>query len=241
MSFSSYNPNERYRRRAAGQLGGFIVARCVLALAVTVGFWIGYERAGQSEGSLREKLEERQALNTALENEMVEIRSEAQTAMMRYEQLQQDYQEKVPDEAVEELLALVRSQIEEGRDPERLAFLIRSARPPRNCSEIETKRFVVSTAVNQGPDSQITLADGAIVIKGSGVSARNDAGKPEAWYDPSQRVSLEFITLGGKAETKKGVFPIHHSVVSGDREYRFTVSEGARSFAKVTFDSCDYP
>ena len=44
-----------------------------------------------------------------------------------------------------------------------------------------------------------------------------------------------------KTDNKAGIMPLHHSVVSGNREYRFTIEEGARSFAKVTFDSCDYP
>jgi hypothetical protein len=30
-------------------------------------------------------------------------------------------------------------------------------------------------------------------------------------------------------------------MIAAGREYRFTLSEGEKSFIKVTFDSCDYP
>ncbi|MGH1399343.1 MAG: hypothetical protein ACRBCT_09030 [Alphaproteobacteria bacterium] len=241
MSFSSYNPNERYRRRAAGRFSRLVMAFGVVFLIALFGFWVGKERAGHAERALRKDLKAANAANAVLQGDLTEARSEAQTAVLRLEKLQEDVAVKIPDERVEGLLELVRKQIEEGRDPERLAFLIRSARPPRNCSEIEAKRFVVSTPANNAPKSKIVIANGALVITGEGASARSSDGKPEAWFDASRKVALEFIAPGGKAEVKKGVFPIHHSVVVEDREYRFTVSEGARSFAKVTFDSCDYP
>jgi hypothetical protein len=35
--------------------------------------------------------------------------------------------------------------------------------------------------------------------------------------------------------------PLQHSMVVQNREYRFTIDAGAKSFARITFDSCDYP
>lgn len=241
MSINHYNPHDRYRKRAADRFGGFLVAVFIVLCIFGIGYWVGQERSGHSVGALKARIKSAETRVSEVEAELIEARSQAGTATMRFEQLEQSYQEQIPEGPVEDLLALLRKQIEEGRDPERLAFLIRSARPPRNCSEIETRRFVVSTPANQGPDSQISVADGAIVIQASGVSARNDQGRPEAWFDPTKNIALTFITLGGQKDVKKGVFPLHHSVVVADREYRFTVSDGARSFAKVTFDSCDYP
>ncbi len=241
MSFNTYNPHDRYRRRAAERVGSLVVALGVLGLFFGFGFWLGQVSSKQGAGALKQEVQLLQAQSQQMEADLTEARSQAQTAVMRFEQLQETYNEKIPEGPVSELLDLVRKQIEEGRDPERLAFLIRSARPPRNCSEIDTRRFVVSTPANEGPDNQITIGDGLIVIKATGVSARNDKGQPEAWYDPAHPISVTFTTLGGKAEIKKGVLPLHHSAVVSDREYRFTVSDGARSFAKVTYDSCDYP
>jgi hypothetical protein len=103
------------------------------------------------------------------------------------------------------------------------------------------KRFVVSTPAYKGPKSEITIAEGALVMRASGVSSTNASGQPEAWFDPTQEVTFEFTMQGGAVETKSGVMPFNHSIVVGNREYRLAISEGARSFAKVTLDSCDYP
>ena len=56
-----------------------------------------------------------------------------------------------------------------------------------------------------------SIAEGNIVIKGDGSSARNTKSEPEAWYDPSKAVTLEFILKDGRSETKKSVMPIHQS------------------------------
>jgi len=240
MSFSTYNPGDRYRKRATKSFMSFSFVLFVLFLFFIVGFWFGKQNAGQQERLLKAQVEEITLQNKVLENSLVETRSEAQTAVMRYDQLQKKYEEQLPEGPLRDLLSLVKAQLNEGRDPERLAFLIRSARPPRNCSEIETKRFVVSTPGNQAPQSSISVADGGVIVKASGAAVKNSDGKAEAWFDPTRSVNIEFKTLDG-VEVKKGVFPLHHSIVVGAREYRFTVSAGARSFAKVTFDSCDYP
>lgn len=241
MSLSSYNPSDRYRKRAASRMANFMVVSFLVLMLFGVGFWFGKQNAGQQERILKQRVQTLTSEATEVEQALIDMRSEAQTATMRYEQLKTTYDEQLPEGAVRDLLELVRKQLEEGRDPERLAFLIRSARPPRNCSEIKTRRFVVATPTNQGPQSKISVADGSITIKGTGASAKNDKGQAEAWFDSSRPVSLDFVGLGGQAEQKKGTFPIHHSMVVGAREYRFTVSDGARSFAKVTYDSCDYP
>lgn len=219
----------------------FFGSMLFLVCVVATGFWFGKESVGHNERVLKSNIKELEATNAALEESLIEQRSQAQTATTRFEQLQEQYKAVVPEGPVQDLLTLLRKQLEEGRDPERLAFLIRSARPPRNCSEPETKRFVVSTPANAAPQSKISVADGRIVVTGLGVSAKSEQGQPEAWYDPTREVALEFYELGGNKVEKKGIFPLHYSMVVGSKEYRFTVTDGARSFAKVTFDSCDYP
>lgn len=241
MNFSYYNPNDRYRRRAASRMTNFLTVSSVVLLIFGVGFWFGKQNAGQQERILSGEVKEMRSNKAKMEQSLIDMRSEAQTATARYEQMKISYDEQLPEGPVQDLLTLVRKQLEEGRDPERLAFLIRSARPPRNCSEIKTRRFVVATPTNQGPQSKISVADGAVTIRGNGEPARNDKGLPEAWFNSAKAVSLEFKGLDGGVERKKGTFPLHHSMVVGAREYRFTVNDGARSFAKVTFDSCDYP
>lgn len=241
MSFSDYNPHDRYRKRAAARTANIVVGLAVVFFIFGLGFWFGNQNAGQQEKILRERVKSMTVQAEEMEQSLIDMRSEAQTAGMRYEQLKKMYDEQLPEGAVQDLVAILRKQLEEGRDPERLAFLIRSARPPRNCSEIQTRRFVVSTPTSQGPQSKISVADGSIIVSGSGVSAKNENGQPEAWFDPTRAVSVDFKALSGEVDKKKGTFPIHHSMVVGAREFRFTVTDGARSFAKVTYDSCDYP
>lgn len=218
----------------------FIVMLAVLFLSFGLGFWIGGQVGDQQNKSLKAQLAELRAEKDKMLATTTELRAEAQTALARYEQLQNTYEEVLPEGPMQDLVVILKQQLDEGGDPARLSFLIRSARPPRNCTEPETKRFVVSTPTYQG-DSEITIADGALVVRGSGDSAVNASGSQEAWYDSSKKVKIEFIGQGGVNEVKEGIMPINHSIVVGNREYRVSVSEGARSFAKVSFDSCDYP
>lgn len=241
MLIQSYNPQDRYRRRAADRLAGVLTVLVLVVVSGVLGFWVGGKTAGYQEGVLKKQLAEMTQTQETMQETITELRAEAQTATARYDQIQKIYSETVPEGPMRELVSLLKLQLDEGRDPERLAFLIRSASPPRNCNEPETRRFVLSTPAYKGAESKVVLAEGALVIKGSGFSAMNAGGQPEAWYDPSKPVSIEFVALGGMSEVKSGVMPIHYSVVVAGREYRIAVTEGARSFAKVTYDSCDYP
>ncbi len=238
---SSYNPQDRYRRKAADRIAGVLTVVALVGVSFGTGFWLGHKNAGYQEGVLRKQVDALNAIQVQLQDTITELRAETQTAIARYDQVQKLYNETVPEGPMQDLVSLLRRQIDEGRDPERLSFLIRSARPPRNCSAPKTRRFIVSTPNYKGAASKVAIADGALVVMGRGASAKDAEGRPEAWYDQSKKVSLDFITLGGEKEAKAGVMPIHHSVVIADREYRVTVTGGARSFAKVTYDSCDYP
>lgn len=218
-----------------------MVVMGVLGLAFAMGFWLGNQNSGQQERILKKRVEALLSEQEVLQDTVTESRVEAQTAVTRYDQLQETYKEILPEGPMQELVALVKQQLDEGRSAERLSFLIRSARPPRNCSEPETKRFVVLTPAYDGPGSQISIAGGALVVKASGRSAVDSKGRPEAWYDPSKKIKVEFAGGDGVKKVRSGVMPLRHSIVVGDREYRLNVASGARSFAKVTFDSCDYP
>ncbi len=241
MTIHSYNPYERYRRRFWQQMAGIGVVLFVMAGAIALGFFFGRQYALQDQAMLRNQVGILTQEKQALEEAVTGLRAESLTATTRLQDLQKTYDETVPEGPVQELIALVNRQIEEGMDPERLAFLVRSARPPRNCTDPEVQRIVLSTPAYKGPPSEAGIADGVIVIKGSGISPNNLKGEPEAWYDPGKPVSLQFLLQDGRTEEKKGVMPLYHSLVVGDREYRFTVTEGAKSFARITFNSCDYP
>lgn len=239
MGLGQYNPHMRYRERAAQRLANGLRLLAFIIVAIIIGFWIGKQYGAEQLITLKESLVVAQQERDELQAKMTEISAAAQTANARYDQLQEEVQSVIPKGPMQDLVTLLREQIKKGTDPERLSFVIRSARPPTGCADPDTKRFVVSTPANAGPKSSARIAD-AITVSGDGVSARSQQGAPEAWYDPAKTIEVYF-EHDGKKEVKKGILPLRHSMVVEDREYRFTIEQGARSFAKVVFDSCDYP
>lgn len=240
MMLESYNPNTRYRNRAAQRMSNAVSMIIVIILSACVGFWMGKQYGVEHNASLGRQVESLTKERNLLQTNVTELRAEAQTANTRYEQIKAEYNAVMPEGPMQDLTSLVRQQLDQGMAPERLSFVIKSARPPTGCTEPETKRFIVSTPNYAGPASTVSVADGAIMISGKGTSSTNKDGKAEAWFDPAKGVQVSF-SAEGKTETKNGNLPIRHSIVTGGREYRFTVEEGSKSFAKVVFDSCAYP
>ena len=240
MSLKSYNPHTRYRERAAQRLSSFLGVLAVILLASLLGFWMGKQFGASDAIRLKDEVETLTLERDDLQGQVTELRVIAQTANKRYEQIQEEVESIIPAGPMQNLVTLVREQIKQGMDADRLAFVIRSARPPTGCTAPENKRFVIKTPTYTGPTSYASIAGGEIKITGSGQSARNESNLPEAWYDPSKAVNITILNAGTQ-EVKRGVLPIRYSTVVGDREYRFTIESGARSFAKVVYDSCSYP
>lgn len=240
MSLSNYNPHMRYKERNAQRMASILGVLAVILISILIGFWLGKQYGAEHLITLKDEVKTFESERSELQEQVTELSAAAQTANKRYEQLQAEVESILPAGPMQDLVTLVREQLKQGMDAERLSFVIRSARPPSGCTEANSKRFVINTPAYSGPASIASFADGKIKIGGSGRSARNAKGHPEAWYDPSKRVEIFFIS-GDKRELKKGVLPIRYSTVVGNREYRFTIESGSRSFAKVVYDSCAYP
>ncbi len=241
MSINNYNPGQRYRDRATQRATNAFSMIIVIALSACVGFWMGKQFGAEKSISLADQVETLSKERATLQANVTELRAEAQTANTRYEQIKAEYNSIMPEGPMQDLTRLVREQLDQGMAPERLAFVLKSARPPTGCTDPETKRFVVSTPSYTGPSSNVSVAEGSVVITGKGASSLSKDGRAEAWFDPAQGVEIVFTSRDGASEVKKGMLPIRHSVVAEGREYRFTIEEGAKSFAKVVFDSCAYP
>lgn len=240
MALNSYNPHKRYKDRAAQRFVSALGMLAVILISILIGFWIGKQYGAEHLITLKDDVISLTNERDLLQETMTEHSAAAQTANKRYKQLQAEVESIIPAGPTQDLVTLVREQLKQGMDPERLSFVIRSARPPTGCVDPESKRFVIATSANKGPKSKVLIAGGVVEVTGFGNSARNSKGAPEAWYDPAKRVAIAF-SYANKKEVKKGVLPLRYSVVVEDREYRFTISSGARSFAKVTYDSCAYP
>lgn len=242
MNFSMYEfGSSSSRRRAAEKRRKSIVTAVGLTLLCGFFFWWGGENVRSSEVAYKQQAIELRKEREKLEETITNLKSEVQSTAIRYQQLEAKYQAEVPQGDFKMLTDLVKKRLDAGIKPARLSFIIDQASPPKNCTAAAAKRFVVKTPVYSGPHGTVAFGNGAITVTGEGKSAIGSTGSPEAWYDPGKPVSIKFIEIGGKETVKEGLLPIQHAMVLGNKEYRFTVAAGERSFISVTSDSCDYP
>lgn len=233
--FGGYRKQAAERRRKATALFVVVLTLCGLS------YWWGGEVVRSSEAAYKQQADKLKTERAQLEQTITDLRSQVQSAEIRYQQMEAKYNAEVPQGEFRRLVEIVKKQLDSGIKPERLEFVIDAARPPRNCTEPLVKRFVVKTPVYSGPHGAVAFGNGAITVSGEGQSAVGATGNPEAWYDPGKPVKVIFTEIGGKQTVKEGLLPIQHSMVAGSREHRFTVAAGERSFISVTSDSCDYP
>ena len=237
MSYSSYDPNTRYRDRSQYRIRTFFKTLFWLVFLFGSGFFVGKEFSVSQIHVLKDQVKILTVEKSTVQDEMTDLRAQVQTANTRYEALKATYEETF-DGPMKDLLAHLESKIEKGMEPARLAKIIRTAGAPRQCKQPETKRFVVNTPTYNGPDTSVRVAEGLIRVSANGVSARNGKGDPEAWYDPSKKISVTLTPAGGAAIKKHAVMPFNYSLIVENREYRFQFEAGVKSFIKVTFDSC---
>jgi len=178
-------------------------------------------------------LEER---NRALEAAAAEAKRAEQTWRQRYEA-------DVPAGPVKDLLARLQARLATGVRPERLALVIDAATNQPVCDGTPaTKRFIVRTPLYRGAHDVVSFADNAITVTAEGQSLQDGQGNPMAAFDPAAPITATFATLGGKASTAAGPLPLHHSVIWGGAEHRFSIVPGeTRGFVNVTAERCRAP
>jgi len=199
-----------------------------------------------SQGEIRQLNDETQRLTQSIAEEQKrsqELAAAAEQATLDAQEWQRRYEHDVPTGSTQQLYALIATQLAAGVAEDRLAFVINAAGQGQSCANNPaTKRFLVKTPVTGGTSHSVSFADNAITVIGEGQPALNAANQPEAWFDPAKPVMVTFSRLGGETSQAKGKLPLHHSVVLGDSEYRFTVTAGdGRGFVNVTADRCKFP
>ena len=237
---SSYNPRNRYLHRSRQRNRKVFMFLFYSGCIIAAGFFAGRVYTSSESGIYQQRLDLITQERNDIQSDLIDLRAQLQTLQIRYDDLEQAYDHSL-EGPTEELVNLVNEQIDDGMEPAELEEIISKAGSPRQCSEPEMKRFVASTPAFTGPESEVSVADGIITIKASGISARNESGQPEAWYDPAKKVQVRFIHADGKEEVKEGVMPINHVIKVNKMKYRFQIESGAKSFIKVTYDSCDLP
>ncbi len=208
--------------------------KIILFLATVIGcsyfaFDTGQEIALRSMVYSKDKFE----LQTAdLEKMRIEL-GNTEAALNKIQKL-------LPNDKIHDLLRVINQKAADGINPERMTTLITGMSKDAQCSEQPlTKRFVISTPVSQQTDSNVSFYRGLITVTGKGSPTLNESGNPEAWFDPLKQVTATFTLPGGEEQKATSVLPLYHSVIVKDKEYRFTIISGRRSFADITVISCD--
>lgn len=224
------------------------VVRSVLVLVgVGVAAVVAYQ-TGRAQNQA--ELERLSGEVTDLERQIVAARETAlkagereRAARERAHAIAERYQRDVPTGERGELLSLIDRRLEDGVGVPRLRFVLAEVEPREDCAEaVETKRFLLTTPVAVSRDNSVTFGDGRITVTGQGTAARDETGRPEAWFDPAQPVSIRFLKLDGAVKLAEGMLPLTHRLVDGEREWRFRVRTHAeRGFVEVAAQTCAFP
>jgi hypothetical protein len=239
--FSTFGDTRRGRRHQARSR----VVRFLFGLLAVLGVGVYGYQVGVSAGEARsEQLEAElaqfQRANLDLRDQLALVGQRSEAAEAALEDMRLRYAADIPSEEAADLLEQVRTQLGAGVAPERLALLIDAAGLAVCQSAPVTKRFMPRTPISTGPRSFIRFDD-RILVTGEGESAHNEAGMPEAWYDPEKPVRLEFRLLDGSSTSIEGIVPFTHQMAVDGREYRFSVVQGMPRFVEMTAQACPLP
>ena len=217
----------------------------VLTLLLTAGLF-AYETGQIAARMPMTKLERQVAeLNrtlSAVQQENAKLAADAEAARQREAQWQNRYQEEVPTGPSKDLFEILRERMAAGVETKRLAFVIESTGNLRTCDKKPvTKRFLVQTPLYRGANDSVTFGGEAITVTAKGDNAATSDGRAQAWFDPAKPVTVHFAEIGGQKTERSGKLPLHHSVVVGGSEYRFTIQPGPQGFVKVSGERCKFP
>ena len=145
----------------------------------------------------------------------------------------------LPNEEMKNLIATVTQKANAGVDIGRMETIINGVTKDASCdAEIDTKRFIVLTPVSTESVSTASYYRGLITLAGTGNPTLNENGSPEAWFDPTQEVTINFMLAGGEQQEVTGTLPLYHSVITGGSEYRFSITPGRTSFVDASVQKC---
>ncbi len=240
---TTFGETRRSRRRQA-LLG---TARLVaVALAVAGGalasYQIGRSQSGIERARFESDLSALQELNRLLSERAASAEQRAEAAITRAAKLQRSYDADVPQGQTRELLDLLQQRLKDGMPAARLEFLLREARVERKCDPpSETKRLLVHTSVTPTPAATAGFAKNQITVTVEGAPQRKPDGRTDPIFDPQQPVTLHLLRIGRDVAKAEGRLPLSHSLVLGDREFRFTVKAADKGQAELIAQVCDFP
>lgn len=242
MSLGLGSYEDRRRKKTWGRIVKLSLFFAVVGGVAIFSYQVGVQDRNRNLGDLvEEKIVLEDQVNQSA-NAIAELRARVAEASAQAEIWERRYREDVPEGVLAELNRKAAARLQEGVPAERLAFIIDNVNPARDCEPAETKRFLIKTPQTQGADTWVTFLEGKMTVTGDGSSAVDDAGRPFAWYDPAQPVTMKVTQIGGQSSEATGMLPLHHSIVEGTVEHRFTMVKGeSRGFAEISVDRCAFP
>ena len=238
---SLYDSDRRYRRRFWGGMLRLVLFVALIGATAIVSYQFGIEDLESQVRGYQQEIFELENRQSQLEQETANLRVAAARAKLTVEEWERRYAADVPGGERRRMLELATERLQAGVSPDRLAFLIKSADDPRDCEPVESKRFLVRTPLYDGKNTVVSFADDAIVVSGSGESAKTADGLPQAWFDPQLPVSVEIKRIDGEVRQVAGVLPLNGSIVQGGTEHRFQMRAGATGFIQIAAEKCAYP
>lgn len=146
----------------------------------------------------------------------------------------------LPNEEMKSLIATATQKANSGVEISRMETIINGVTKDASCSaEIDTKRFIVLTPISPQSVSTASYCRGLITVAGTGSATVNENGSPEAWFDPTEEVTINFMLAGGEQQEVSGTLPLYHSLITGGAEYRFSMTTGRTSFVDASVQKCD--
>lgn len=219
----------------------WIVAIAAIVAAGAYAYQTGSRLASRNIASLEQQLADSTSKNADLDAQLQAQREQQAGDKAQADEWRERYQRDVATGEIKGLFDLVRSKLDQGVTPDRLRFILEQTENKRDCDpKPQIKRLQVQTPLSRGQRAQAAFTDG-VTITITGASARDTAGNPEAWFDPSQPVVVRLLGPQNKSNELTGPLPLHPSLLAGDHEYRFAVVSGPRGFAEVSMQRCRFP
>ena len=213
----------------------------VLLSVAAFAYQTGIEQIQSREARLEARIVELETQNETLRDEVAQLDGAAEQVRARHADLLERFNREVPTGILRQLTDIVAQELDDGVHPDRIEMMITAAAQPTECSDGETRRFIVATPLYRGSNTSVAFADGRITVTAEGENVQTTGGTIQGWFDPAKPISVTFTLIGGESSEVTGTLPMQHALLLGDEEYRFTVAEGERSFVNVTADACEVP
>ena len=242
MSLGLREERRRRRRHFHGRIVRWLLALALIAAAGAYAYQTGTRLAEIDVARLEERVAALTARTEELEAQIQTQNVEIIAQRAAAEQWHQRYEREVPGGEAKKLFDLLQAKLLRGVTFDRLRTVVEQTENRRDCDQKpQARRVPVLTAPARQAKAAASIAGTPLSLTLTGVAARNGNGKPEAWFDPAQPVTVRMALSGGRTAEQQGQLPLHPSIIEGDREYRVSVAAGARGFAQVTIERCRFP